>query len=148
MIHVLDTNVVSELLEESPHPNVLAWYGTLRVANIFLTATTHCESWYGIEVMAKGKRRTKLAELYREFCRTAVAGILIFDAAAAEETSVLLAKRKRMGRAMEKRNDATIAGVVLRLNNRDGLEARIATRNVKDFLGVPLINPWEYDPAP
>ena len=51
-----------------------------------------------------------------------------------------------MGRRLEVKVDAMIAGVVFRLNNVDGRPARVATRNVKDFQGVPLVNPWEYDP--
>jgi predicted nucleic acid-binding protein len=49
MTYVLDTSVVSELRKRRPDPNVLAWYGTVRSAELFLSVLTIGEIRLGIQ---------------------------------------------------------------------------------------------------
>jgi hypothetical protein len=49
MTYLLDTNVVSELRKRRPDPHVLAWYGTVTSAEIFISVLTIGEIRLGIE---------------------------------------------------------------------------------------------------
>ena len=147
VISVLDTNVVSELMERNPHPKVAQWTATLHVDDIAITSLTVLEVRNGYLSRPAGRRRNELKSAFDHFCATSVGEYLAYDEFAAEETAQFLATRRRMGRPLVISVDPMIAGIVLRLNNRDGRPARVVTRNVKDFHGVPLVNPWD-DPPP
>jgi toxin FitB len=64
--------------------------------------------------------------------------VLPFDSSAAEAAGVIYAMKAFRGRK-ERLVDIQIAGIAKALN------ARIATRNVKDFagMGLTIINPWD-----
>ena len=96
----------------------------------------------GVLRLPDGRRKRELAARLDAFIRVAVGEVLDFDTAAAEETAAYLVERERAGRPLADMADAMIAGIVLRLNNRDGRPATLATRNVGDFLGVPCVDPW------
>jgi toxin FitB len=49
MTYVLDTNVISELRQREPDPNVAAWYDTVTSAEIYISALTIGEIRLGIE---------------------------------------------------------------------------------------------------
>ncbi len=54
MSYLLDTNVVSELRKRQPDAHVLAWYATVRSAELFLSALTVGEIRLGIERLRRG----------------------------------------------------------------------------------------------
>jgi len=60
---VLDTNVLSELMKPKPSARVTAWVGEQPASELFTTAITEAEIFYGIELLAKGKRREALLEV-------------------------------------------------------------------------------------
>ena len=148
MIEVLDTNVISELLRERPHPSVIRWGKALSIAGTAVAAPAVMEARYGVYTLPAGRRRDKMRAQLEAFLSRAVGEIIPVDAAAAEEAAEYLAERRRIGRPLADKCDAMIAGIVLRLNSRDGRPARVATRNVDDFLNVPLVNPWDDPPPP
>lgn len=49
MTYLLDTNVVSELRKRDPDPRVIAWYGAVTSAQLFLSVLTIGEIRLGIE---------------------------------------------------------------------------------------------------
>ena len=49
MTYLLDTNVISELRKREPAPPVLAWWDTVRSADVFLSVLTIGEISQGIE---------------------------------------------------------------------------------------------------
>ena len=51
--YLLDTNVVSELRRVKPHGAVLAWFNSLRVDQILLSAITIGELQTGVELTRK-----------------------------------------------------------------------------------------------
>ena len=133
---VLDTNVISELTRPTPSPTVLRWY---RIQDDFYTtAITQAEMLYGLELMAKGRRKQETLEALNTVFKEAFTGrILVFDSAAAVLYADVAASRKRMGRPI-KYPDAQIAAIA---RSRG---AAVATRNVADFehCGIKVINPW------
>lgn len=135
---VLDTNVLSELMRESPHDSVLAWVNAQLRSELFTTSITEAEILRGISVLARGRRREALAAkagtLFDSVLRDKV---LPFDSSAAKSYALIESGRRRAGRPIST-FDAQIAAVVVANGGR------LATRNVDDFVdcGVDIIDPW------
>ena len=60
---VLDTNVVSELMLESPRTEVLGWMDDQLSRELFVTAVTEAEVRTGIAILPEGARRRGLADV-------------------------------------------------------------------------------------
>jgi predicted nucleic acid-binding protein len=135
---ILDTNVVSELMDSEPDPPVIQWLDRQSWPSLWTTSITVLEIRYGLTIMTSGRRRAQreaaFARLIEENFENRV---LQFDYAAAEETALLMGARHRSGRTGELR-DNMIAGIAL------AQRAMLATRNVRHFddLRVALVNPW------
>ena len=137
---VWDTNVVSELMRPEPHELVVAWTDRQPVDEVFITAITLAELWYGIGRLPTGRRRNELAEVFDQVATEDFEGrVLAFDGVAAAHYVDLVVDRERMGRPISMA-DAQIAAIC----RSHG--AAIATRNVDDFadVGVDVVNPWTY----
>ncbi len=120
LVIVIDTNVVSEMMRDQPHPKVLAWSGT--VGRLHTTAVTLAEIDYGIARLAVGARRERLAEIARVLFADFDEMILAFDARAARRYGEIVAGREKSGRPISTA-DAQIAAICASRN------ATLATRN-------------------
>ncbi len=141
---VLDTNVVSELMLDRPHPAVLRWVDDRFRHDFFVTAVTEAEVLVGIAFLPEGKRRQRLAVAAdRTFRRRFANRLLPFDSSAARQYAEIAAARKRAGRPISQA-DCQIAAIA---RSRGG---QLVTRNVRDFAGikVAIVNPWEGDGGP
>jgi len=58
---VLDTNVISELMREKPHPAVRAWVGAQPRETLYTTSVNPTEILYGIAMLPTGRRHIALA---------------------------------------------------------------------------------------
>ncbi len=132
---VIDTNVVSEMMRDQPHPNVIAWSG--RAGRLHTTAVTLAEIDYGIARLPDGGRRHRLAETARRLFVDFDEMILAFDARAARRYGAIVAGREQSGRPITTA-DAQIAAICA------SRKATLATRNTGDFegTGISLVNPW------
>ena len=138
---LLDTNVVSELMQRRPDTSVLAWLRRHKRADLWTSSITAAEILYGVERLPRGARRIALrkaadATLTVQFAERVAA----FDRVAAEHYAVLAARLRAEGRARPLA-DLQIAGICLSRG------AALATRNTRDFAdtGVRLIDPWSAD---
>jgi len=135
---VWDTNVVSELMRPDPNGQVVAWTDRQPASEVFITAITLAELWYGIGRLPIGRRRSVLAEAFDEMLTEDFGRrVLDFDRVAAAHYADLVLERERIGRPISMA-DAQIAGIC----RSHG--AVVATRNVDDFadVGVDVVNPW------
>jgi len=57
MATLLDTNVVSELIRESPDPRVSAWAAGHPLEELFFSAVGEAELRYGAAILPAGRRR-------------------------------------------------------------------------------------------
>ncbi len=135
---VLDTNVISELLRPAPAGQVMSWIAAQPLDSTYTTSITQAEMLYGVHILPKGNRRTKLERAITAIFREDFAGrILPFDGGAAIAFAEIAAQRRLSGRAISQA-DAQIAAIT------HFRRAHLATRNISDFedLSIPLINPW------
>jgi predicted nucleic acid-binding protein len=134
---ILDTNVLSTLMRQTPDEKVIAWLDGQSRSSVWTTSVTILEVRFGLQIMAAGKRRSLLLEAFEALLEKIGRRIAPFDAAAAEQTADLMAARQRKGRPGELR-DTMIAGIAL------AHHATLATRNTDHFrdISVPVVNPW------
>lgn len=133
---ILDTNVLSALMQQAPDPNVLAWLDQQPRSSIWTTAITVLEIRFGLQILAAGKRRTLLMQGFDVLLEKIGQRIAPFDDAAAQQAANLMATRQKRGRPGDLR-DTMIAGIVL------AQHATLATRNTSHFEDVsPVVNPW------
>ena len=135
---LLDTNVISALMQREPDPTVVAWLDAQPPESIWTTSITVFEIRFGLEILASGRRRRLLEEAFRSALEEDFEGrVVSFDEAAAQAAGRIVAERRRLGRTIEMR-DVQIAGIAL------VRKAAIATRNSRHFdgLGPELLDPW------
>lgn len=136
---ILDTNVISELIQPRGSSIIREWLASQNGASLYTSSITQAEILYSIQILPEGQRRQKCkggASIVFEHYLPA--RILAFDHKAAELYSQIAAYRKQIGRPISQ-FDAQIAAIC-RVH-----QATLATRNIRDFLdcGIDLVNPWE-----
>lgn len=135
---ILDTNVVSEMMRDTPAPSVVAWLNDQDASLLFLTAVTVGEIRYGLRALPVGKRRRSLEEGFERILAEAFPGrILAFDEAAAHRYGEIMGRRKEIGRPL-----AILDGQIAAIAWSNGYS--VATRNVQDFVdcGVEVMSPF------
>ena len=136
---LLDTNVLSALMRRTPDLSVIAWLDRQPPTSVWTTSITILEVRFGLQVMATGKKRSALLELFdRVLTEKMERRVASFDILAAQHAAEMMAVRQKSGRPGELR-DTMIAGIVL------ASRATLATRNTRHFddLPISLVNPWE-----
>lgn len=135
---VIDTNVLSAVMQDEPDPRIVAWLDDQPAPSIWTTAITVFEVRFGLERLPRGRRRRQLEEAFQLALVEDLEGrILPFDQAAAQTAGVVAAKQRRAGCPVDVR-DTQIAAIVLERR------ATLATRNTRHFegIGLNLIDPW------
>ena len=132
-MHLLDTNVVSELRRPRPHAAVLSWIDDVTEADLYLCAVTIGEIQAGIEI-TREQDAAKAMELDQWLGRVLdTYQVLAVDATAFREWARLMHRQSNT-----LIQDAMIAAVAVvhRLT--------VVTRNVRDFeqLGIPALDPF------
>jgi len=134
---VLDTNVLSALMQQAPDAKVITWLDKQSRTSVWATSITILEIRFGLQIMAASRRRALLLEAFETLIEKMGHRIAPFDDDAAKQAADLMASRQRKGRSVELR-DTMIAGIVV------SRHATLATRNLVHFedLSVPVVNPW------
>jgi toxin FitB len=135
---ILDTNVVSAVMRQDVAAAVVGWLDSQPVESIWLTAVTVFEVHFGLELLARGRRRRQLEDEFARALNEDFEGrILPFEQNAARAAASIAARRRQEGRPIEIR-DAQIAGITA------ARRATLATRNIRHFadLGIALVDPW------
>lgn len=138
-MYIFDTNVLSEVMREKPHPVVVAWLRHCPAQAMFTTAISRSEILYGIRRLPEGARRQRLERASRAlFVQEFDGRILPFDVDAADACANLRVARARAGQPL-----ATEDGMIAAIALVQG--AAVVTRDTGGFEGcsVTLINPWQ-----
>ncbi len=135
---ILDTNVLSEIMRVTPSSAIVKWLAEQTRSQLFITAISEAEIYYGIELLPAGKRREALRSAVEAiFADDFAERILPFDSDAARTFSRIVAGRRSAGRPIGQ-SDAQIAAIV------QVHQATLATRNAADFenCDIRVLNPW------
>ncbi len=135
---ILDTNVLSALMQQQPDPKAVAWLDEQPAESIWINSITLFEARYGLALLAPGQRKDVLQERFEQLLRDDLENrVAVFDSNAATKSAKLAADRKARGRSVDMR-DTFIAGIAL------ARRATLVTRNTRHFddLSVPVVNPW------
>ncbi|MGY0195475.1 PIN domain-containing protein [Leptothrix sp. BB-4] len=141
---LLDTNVVSEPLRQTPAAAVIEWIDAQPMETLFLSAITVAELRAGVAMLAAGKRRSHLQDNLETRVLPLFAGrILPFDMACTKAYAGILAKARGKGLAI-----ATADGYIAAIAASHGFT--VASRDTGPFeaAGVDVIDPWLTPPPP
>ena len=135
---LLDTNVLSALMQSEPEAVVVDWLDAQPSESIWTTSVTVFEIRTGLELLTPSGRRRHLEDGFERVLNEDLdQRVIAFDVAAADAAGEVVARSQRAGKAVELR-DAQIAGIAL------ARRAPVATRNIRHFkdLGVRVVDPW------
>jgi predicted nucleic acid-binding protein len=135
---LLDTNVISALMQQEPDPTVMAWLDAQPGESIWTTSVTVFEVRFGLEALESGRRRRRLEEAFDALITEDLDNRVVgFDVVAAASAGNVAATQRRAGRPVEFR-DVFIAGMAT------ARKATLATRNTRHFegLGLTVVDPW------
>lgn len=136
---VLDTMVVSALMEDPPSPIIVRWLDGQRSGSLWLTSITTFEISIGLNKLPGGRKRQRLERAFQGVLKEDFGGrVLTLDLKSGDEAARFAVHRRQIGRPVGIQ-DALIAGIA------KASGAAIATRNTRDFehAGIALLNPWE-----
>ena len=135
---MLDTNVLSALMQDVPEAAVVRWLDRQPPTQFWTTAVSVFEIRFGLSRLSAGRKRQQLEIAFNHLLGDDLAGrVAAVDRAAADAAGVLAGRREAAGRTIDVR-DTLIAGIAIARG------AGIATRNVRHFadLEVQLLDPW------
>lgn len=138
MIFLLDTNVVSEWVKPQPNGGVVQWLENVDEDRVFLSVVTLTEIRYGIERMAKSKRRLRLEDwLSKELPLRFENRILPVDEIIADVSGRFAAWSEAAGRQLAAMDAFLAATAHIH-------QLTLVTRNQSDFEIVlqETLNPW------
>ena len=134
-MHLLDTNIVSELRLRRPHGAVAAWFRFHRLSELFLPSIALYEMQAGVEITRKQdpQKADEISHWMDQISNQIQ--VLPLDAFSAR-----LAARFLHGKSPQLTADAMVAAIAV--TNR----MVVATRNTKDFVNFPvaLIDPFQF----
>ncbi|MDX2258882.1 MAG: type II toxin-antitoxin system VapC family toxin [Hyphomicrobiaceae bacterium] len=139
---VLDTNVFSVLMGSPADVVAAAWVDRQPVSRLAISAVTLHEVRVGIAYLPPSRRRDALGHGLELALQRLSHQVLPIDEHTTSISARSMAARRAMGRPMLLA-DCLIAAAAIQHR------ARLATRNVRDFAGLPLdvVDPWS-DVAP
>ena len=135
---ILDTNVLSALMQKRPEAEVVDWLDKQVAQDIWISTITVFEVRYGLNVLTDGPKREQLLQRFEELVAQDLSQRVVpLDSRAAQAAAQLAAQRKARGRPVDIR-DTFIAGIAAAQG------AVLATRNTRHFddLTTPVVNPW------
>lgn len=136
---ILDTNVLSALMQSRPDAKVVDWLDRQPSQSVWITAINLFEVRYGLVQLTSGERQKALEVAFEQLLREDLEDRVVpFDASAAYHAGRLAGERRRKGRPVDMR-DTQIAGIC------EARNAVLATRNTRHFedITTPVTNPWE-----
>lgn len=134
---ILDTNIISELMETKPDMQIMNWSKSLDAQTVTTTAICCAEIYAGLSILQDGKRKQSLMAVFNLVLEAVLGDVLPFDDKAAKIYGDLYASQCSRG-APTSQNDLMIAAITSVHN------ATLITRNTKDFehCGIEIVNPF------
>lgn len=138
---LLDTPVISALMDPDPDARILSWFAENPAARLHISTVTEAELLAAAARLPDGLRQRTIAQIDAMVAEDFAGRVLPLDSAAARDLAAILARAARIGQTipMVAAQNAAIA----RANG-----ASLATLHPTAFegTGVELINPLDQDP--
>lgn len=138
MKYILDTNIISELINPQPNQKVLNFLNTLQEKDIYLSSVTIGEIYFGVQKLPSGKKQKKLLSWVDEQLLPRFHNRVIdIDTEVMLQWAVLTNTLKTKGIPLPIM-DSLIGATCLAKN------FILITRNEKDFknINIKIINPF------
>lgn len=132
-MYLLDTNILSELMRSQANPKVIDWLDNQLEEDLYISSITIAEIKLGIVLLAKGSKRSSLAESADYLLQNFTDRQLDFDALSAEKYAKIVANCSRVGRPISV-EDAQIAAIC------QVHQYVLVTRNICDFEMIDLLD--------
>lgn len=134
---LLDTNVISEAIKPTPHPQVHDWLNRQFAETLFLSSITVAELVFGIGILPPGQRRTMLEARIDTLLDAFEDRILPFDTLAARHYAGLAVTARAAGQGFPL-PDGYIAAIAA------AHDFAVASRDPSAFRasGLTVIDPW------
>ena len=135
---LLDTNIISELMRQTPDRRVETWMsGQSQV--LAISSITVAELSFGLAAMDAGRRRDELARRFDDILSLHLLTIIDFGEHEAKVYGAMLAEAKARGNPVEPPDVMIAATAKVQATT-------LVTRNTKDFsgFGLDLIDPFAF----
>ena len=134
---LVDTNVVSETMRQTPNPKVVAWLDAQMAETLHLSAVSLAELLVGIAVLPDGRRKFDLGLSLERAAGFFGPRVLAFDETAAKAYAELFSRSRASGFSIGMA-DGQIAATAA----AHGLI--VATRDTAPFIaaGLTVVDPW------
>ena len=139
MKYLLDTCVVSELVEPNPSGKVIEWIDAQDEEQFYLSVLTIGEIEKGVQKLTESRRKEQISEWLHDDLLLRFRGqILPIDQQTAMLWGKLIAEQGSAGRKLPA-VDSLITATALQY------DLVLVTRNVDDFseVGIQIYNPWK-----
>ena len=135
MKYLLDTDVISQLTKDVPHPGVCQWVASQDEASLFLSVATLLEIRVGVEKKSPGKKRDELEDwLAHKLPQRFFSRIVPIEQHVADLAGRIIHRSRKENWGMDEM-DAIIAATAM------ANDMSLATLNRKHFedVGVKLV---------
>lgn len=138
MSWLIDTNVIAEWAKPRPDERVVRWLADADEDRLYLSVATLAEIRMGVEALAEGRRKQRLATWLENDLPSRFEGrILPVDAAVANAWGVIVARARAVGATLGAMDAFFAATAAIH-------HLTLVTRNIRDFTstGIELLDPW------
>lgn len=137
MNYLLDTCVISELVNGSPNSNVVAWLHDTPTERLYLSVITVGEIRKYLIKLPESKQKDLLTNWLNQLLEDYQNRIFSIDLTVAENWGIIQGNAEKKGMTMPS-TDGLIAAIAYTHN------LVLVTRNASDFeaSGLPIKNPW------
>lgn len=134
---ILDTSVLTALMQDVPERKVVSWLDRQPQGSIWTTSITVLEIRAGLQIPPIAEEKAELSHQFERLLDSIYHRIAVFGEEAARLSANLTISRQSKGLAADLR-DNMIAGIVL------AHHATLATKNISHFSDITakVVNPW------
>lgn len=138
---LLDTPVLSGLMDPTPDPRLLDWFARHPAATLYISTVTEAELLAAAARLPDGLRQRTITQIDAMVGEDFAGRVLTLDSAAARDLAAILARSARIGRSLPLAGAQNAA--IARANG-----ARLATRDpsLYDGFGIDCLNPLDQEP--
>lgn len=138
---LLDTPVLSALMEPEPDARLLAWFARHPAGVLHMSTITEAELLAAAARLPDGVRQRTIAQIDAMVGEDFAGRVLPLDSVAARDLAAILARAARTGRVMP-----TTMALNASIARASGAVLATFTPDAYDAMGVDCINPLDQEP--